>query len=97
MTRALLHQNVKTLLIANNLTVLPIAEYNVTSKVDLRFSNPLVVIPPCSIWQWYKVGEFSSSERKRATRARADGLAFRGFALPATRATPTKGYFMVDI
>lgn len=40
MTRALLHQNVKTLLIANNLTVLPIAEYNVTSKVDLRFSNP---------------------------------------------------------
>ena len=57
----------------------------------------LVVIPPCSIWQWYKVGEFSSSERKRATRARADGLAFRGFALRATRATPTKGYFMVDI
>ena len=70
MTRALLHQNVKTLLIANNLTVLPSAEYNVTCKV---------VIPPCSIWQWYKVGEFSSSERKRATRARADGLAFRGF------------------
>ena len=39
MTRALLHQNVKTLLIANNLTVLPIEEYSVTSKVDLRFSN----------------------------------------------------------
>ena len=30
----------ETLLIANNLTVLPIAEYNVTSKVDLRFWNP---------------------------------------------------------
>lgn len=41
MTRELLHKNVKALLIANNLTVLPIVEYNVTNKVDLRFSNPL--------------------------------------------------------
>ena len=32
--------NCKTLLIANNLTVLPIVEYSVTNKVDLRFSNP---------------------------------------------------------
>ena len=32
-----------------------------------------------------------------ATRAGADGLAFRGFALRATRATPAIGYFKVDI